>query len=97
MKKYMVDYFIKKFSEIPDEEWGIREYVSYDDGRRCAIGHCGGPWSEESNTLRNLVQEFLGCSVTGINDGLKQHGNAGETPKERILNALELIKAGVRI
>lgn len=39
--KYTVDYFIAKFSAIPDDKWN--NYIQYDDNTkiRCAFGLCG--------------------------------------------------------
>jgi len=38
---YDVDYFINKFSNIPEEEWCIGSYVSPLKDKFCAFGHCG--------------------------------------------------------
>jgi hypothetical protein len=36
---YTVDYFIKKFSAIPEDEWTV--FIQQNGaGQRCAFGHC---------------------------------------------------------
>lgn len=38
--EYTVDYFIKKFEAIPEERWTTGTFLSYEEERRCALGHC---------------------------------------------------------
>lgn len=106
MKKYTVDYFLRKFDAIPDDKWAVSVFTK--SGKSCALGHCGV-------TLKNNTREGTALSsifsnwcmlVTCVNDG-RDHsivpgllGGArnkpkelGSTPKERIMNALILIKA----
>lgn len=84
-------YFYKKFSAIPDELWCTGELI--DGPRRCAQGHCLNisplglkTIGEESYSLKSL----LFCAVPHINDGLGDYIKWGNTPKERILNAIQL-------
>ncbi len=37
---YDIDYFIEKFSAIPDDKWG-KYNLRNNAGQRCALGHCG--------------------------------------------------------
>ena len=100
-KKYAAEYFYNKFAAIPDNEWTTEVYFRPEDNAYCALGHCGctdlGD-SEESLTLECL---FLGSdlfvSVPSINDGTEGTSDLGDTPKERILNALTLISAELDI
>jgi hypothetical protein len=92
---YDVDYFIAKFSAIPDAAWLTGEYEY--KGKCCALGHCGISYkpgatqSEEADALIDLFT-LIGQDPTQVNDG-----EASEypqlTPKERILAALRDIKA----
>lgn len=97
MKKYDVNYFIKKFSKIPDNKW-ITGRLSNGTGGYCAIGHCGGVLSKETTGLIRVLST-LSCTPVVINDNLivdyRNQISAdvfGDTPKERIINALVNIK-----
>lgn len=102
--KYDVDYFIQKFSAIPEELWCTQTYES--QGQFCAYGHCGyRPYSGESeraipecNALGNVFGDLLlpirindGEKASRSRDG-KDYSVLGTTPKERIINALLKIK-----
>lgn len=97
-KKYIIDYFIKKFEAIPRSKWTIREFEN--DGKYCALGHCGAEYISgrgeslpaEAIALQNIIWHYSSFyGVCDINDGeestLKQ-----KTPKGRILAALRQIK-----
>jgi len=47
---YDVNYFIEKFSKIPESCWHVG---GYSDGRgaSCALGHCGLDYSHENKRL----------------------------------------------
>lgn len=102
---YTAKYFIDKFLAIPDEQWGTGSYVSNDGSKKCALGHCNGLNTVEGRALCSLFTSSLGVGVTRINDGSGLFRSSsdylflsmGDTPKERVLTALELIEAGVRI
>jgi hypothetical protein len=93
--KYDVDYFIKKFEAIPEENWtsGVFER---SDGSRCALGHCGrldGCDTPEANALDTLLSgDEYGGLTPWINDVLSDL-HPQPTPKQRILAALRDIKA----
>ena len=99
--KFTVDYFINKFSKIPDKKWITG--VWSNNGKCCVLGHCGerndGTLSKtrESEALRSLTYEYLWVAPYSINDGFDELKMLGDTPKERVLTALELIKAGVSV
>jgi len=65
--EYTVDYFIGKFSSIPDELWTECYCEWYD--KKCAMGHCGtsdfGSMTEESLALYDLLKTL---SVTYANN-----------------------------
>lgn len=97
---YDIDYFIKKFEAIPSEKIGVGALKN-----QCALWHCGvrraGVETEEakelSEILKPLVSHPLDDSyktiVWMINDDNRNELIEGETPKERILNALKKVKA----
>jgi hypothetical protein len=95
--EYTVDYFIEKFSAIPDDEWYVGDYANLEETRRCARGHCGKRIfveSPEDNALVNLFEynvNVIGYVVSNINDGKDIRYNQ-PTAKERIVAALWDIK-----
>lgn len=92
--KYDAMYFIKKFAAIPDDQWTIEEYVdSYN--RHCALGHAGRRVAKETPEADALCKCLW--PVEAINDGDYEYRDFGDTPKERILNALLLVNAGIEI
>lgn len=98
-----VDHFIKKFQAIPDDKMFVGNYVNQlDHTQRCALGHCGtiinGCFVDtpESEALRKLFLYNLNrVTVMDINDNPAPylHQFEGVLPKERILNALQSLKA----
>ncbi len=105
-------YFINKFKAISEERWGTLA-LKDDEGRCCALGHCGVkshsyadpnlfglvitediPTDESTALVSNFKKSkfFQGSKVTDINDGLSWFTFLGETPRERLLNALEIIR-----
>jgi hypothetical protein len=88
--EYNVDYFIKKFEAIPEERWFKGSFHSPDLKQSCALGHCVNN-DEEFEALHALTRHGEGSEVALINDG--KHPLYGqETPKQRILAALNDIK-----
>ncbi len=105
MKQFTVDYYIQKFSQIPEENW-----TKGDMGRgniHCAIGHCnvkdgdisekGDILIEEGQELAKLIylvspQDDLFTTVFYINDSRYKTNYKQETPKQRILAALHDVK-----
>ncbi len=105
--KYDVDYYINKFSAIPSRKWTTGDFNN-DKGRKCALGHCQvgmrDNWSPEANQLNLMFRDAFWYEgvvlnvLTEINDGTVEGSlSLGKHPKTRILAALELIKAGVRV
>lgn len=92
---YDVDYFIKKFEAIPEENWCVGVYESEDGTKHCAAGHCGEDFSNlstpESDALAEIIELNFMCTVASLNDGrIKRFGQP--TPKSRILAALNEVK-----
>lgn len=101
--KYDVEYFINKFETIPEEQWCMYEFEN-SIGQRCALGHCGITTKnvsellnprhprQEGSELHKLIERFFQVSVFDINDGHDTFGISGNTPKDRMLSALNTIK-----
>jgi Zn-finger protein len=86
---YTVDYFIKKFEAIPEDQWGTGKYVS-ENNRMCALGFCGvRPCenTEEGDDLSVLSNNMIHF----INDG-KDYHYTESTPKQRVLAYLYNVK-----
>lgn len=98
MQIYNKEYFINKFSTIPEDKWCI---ICFKDkkGRSCALGHCGYDAKEINEECKSLIdllsplisEPFRNEVVSRINDGIGEFRDYGITPKERILNALNKI------
>lgn len=101
--QYTVDYFIEKFSAIPEENWTTGTTINHK-GQKCALGHCGVGVDELENLtdeafilteiLKPLYKDHILTLgpweiVTNIND---RHSVLG-TPKQRILTALQTVKS----
>lgn len=97
---YNVDYFIKKFEAIPEDQWTTGERHG-SNGTHCAHGWCdlnelSMPYlNTYSNEEKSLVKVFTpimkGTGCAKINNGF--HPNYQQpTPKQRILAALYDIK-----
>src|ERR1700761_2533442 len=99
MTKYTAMYFIKKFSEIPEHEWTMGNW--HDAGKSCALGHCGetahSSNTKESLAFRRLLEKIGDTCGYEVNDAFLKDDfyELGTHPKERVLNALLLINAGV--
>lgn len=89
--KYGVDYFIKKFSAIPEELWMTGDFT--DGTRYCVLGHCGERddimVTRESRALRLLFKTGPVVGPVFTNDDAIE---LGPTPKTRVLAALRRIK-----
>lgn len=97
-KQFTVDYFINKFSAIPEDEWIIGK--TNNGNKMCALGFCqareiGGVVRlddyPEALSLYRMFNKALGVPVFEINDG--RDGRYRQPhPKQRILAALYDIK-----
>lgn len=97
-KIFTVDYFIRKFSTIPERMWHTGSYVNWSNmNQKCAFGHCdaldNNGTNAESIALNELFVKNFGVAPYVINDGHNEDGRFfGENPKIRILKALYAIK-----
>ena len=82
-------YFIDKFTAIPDEQWTVGIFTD-SEGRHCALGHCGAPLGYEWPILSDLVGRATQSCISNINDG-KDPNFQQHTPKARVLAALNSI------
>lgn len=93
--KYDVEHFIAKFEAIPVDNWTVETFTAYE-GCHCALGHCGAvlSWSDtpESKALNKLFRKYLGKDAAQFNDDHFNEHVKGNTPKARILNALQSIR-----
>lgn len=101
---YNVQYFIDKFSAIPELNW-VERLLGHD-GHHCALGHCGVKAlnlkgeilgdNPEANALAKLLylvnaEKKTAYIVGYINDGFHPQYQQ-RSPKQRILAALYDIK-----
>lgn len=95
MTEYTVQYFIDKFTAIPEELWFEEEFTNpANPEQHCAYGHCGcNPESQENMEANSLDRLFRDhdLNVALVNDGMSALFQQ-PTPKARILAALETFK-----
>jgi hypothetical protein len=97
---YDAAYFYNKLSEIPEEEW-TTEAWNLCNGSKCVLGHLGEAFPDKKDTtlskaFKKLLQSQLGDYFGWeVNDGRALFKELGDTPKERVLNALVLIDSGI--
>lgn len=94
--QYTIDYFINKFSAIPEKMWTIRTRGYDDNGPHCALGHCDESWKRWGNkgaeeTALIKIFDDDGLKIIRINNGDCPKYQQ-PTPKQRILAALHDIK-----
>lgn len=97
--KYTIDYFIKKFTKIPNSKWTVGDFID-SSGKSCALGHCGWCYgnyeTEEGLALIDLFSVSGISSVAQLNDGGGSYNTYGKTPRTRILRALKNLKKEVK-
>lgn len=77
--KYTVDYFIDKFSKIPDNFWGKGNESFYDKEVKCALGHC------KVNTYDSYYpKQGLGDEMQGLAKLLNNSINEQESQTQGI-------------
>lgn len=55
---YSIDYFIRKFSKIPESKWG-RGSLAVSNGATCVLGHCGlVEYQNPSDEVISLIKIF---------------------------------------
>ena len=101
---YTIQYFIDKFSAIPEELW-CSDIQQNDRGQRCAYGHCrpveelemgagnDGEYTGEMRGLGSMSIEYFGNSMhmAHINNGTHPRFQQ-PTEKQRVLAALQWCK-----
>ena len=90
--EYTLDYFIKKFEAIPENHWFVGSLTN--GSQYCALGHCGGYYTEEAKALDSIVRRANPgvYSISDINDLSGMYGRYGKTPKERVVNFLKEVR-----
>jgi hypothetical protein len=100
--KYTAEYFYNKFLSIPDEKWCVG-VLTDELGRHCAIGHCQDRRIPPVRASKKQIalMEILHGKASLVNDGDDKYftdifpSQLGDTPKERILNAIVLYSSGI--
>lgn len=101
MAEFTKQFFIDKFTKIPDEEIGGGSLENH-----CALWHCGVEKFYQNPSLEALalIRLFGGETIQTetyehiqynyvyeVNDGHRGYDKFGKTPKERILTRLKLL------
>lgn len=101
--KYTADYFIKKFSKIPSNQWCKGSYTNHL-GQHCVLGHLKKRYptslgvrtvsTGESGALTYLMRAYAGLTPVLVNDGYVEAKRLfpNKTTKGRVLAVLEVIK-----
>jgi hypothetical protein len=101
---YTIQYFIDKFSAIPEDQWCSRTQINAS-GQRCAYGHCApagltllnfsnGAHFPEGAAFAQLDKTYFPCEYfqfADINNGEDLRFQQ-PTEKERVLAALQWCK-----
>lgn len=102
--KYTADYFIEKFSAIPEKQWttGVLTSKSSIEGEpdcHCALGHCGmEDWDKPTEESLALVELFGGevkperYYLDTDFEAVYEVNDDGYNPKGNILDKLGEIK-----
>lgn len=107
-QQFNVDYFIKKFKAIPEDQWCVDKF-SNDEGQKCAQGHCipksvleGTPkeynlrTSPEIQELKALIllfeKEVSRNTIIAHINNGTHSGYQQDSPKKRVLEALWQLK-----
>lgn len=89
------EYFITKFTAIPEHLWQIGNYGGNDI--HCALGHCGNTdtssSTEEARALGRVVTGTIKGVVWSINDGDDERYKHIDSPRQRVLAALQDVKS----
>lgn len=86
MSTYDREYFIQKFTAIPDSAFCVGSFHD-GQGRSCALGHCDNDTQEYEGLHALLWKPSEQQSCSCINDG-QDHRYQQPTPRQRILAAL---------
>lgn len=83
MQEYNVEFFIKKFSAIPEDKWCVDIMYSTVSDRRCALGWCCNLVGDEFK----LEEEF--AAITNLFRGVNTTQNL-ERPDRYTFNGVNL-------
>jgi hypothetical protein len=68
---YDVDYFIEKFSSIPEDEFITGDWENNQG--KCANGHCGLDGACQLNEEANALWDLVGCLKLSFNNTQPAH------------------------
>lgn len=100
--KTLPEYY-EFFDAIPEEKWCVDKYQN-QEGQMCAVGHLTGPDGDvytRSHPIRSKLsikaelKHYGRYDAARINNGSGETAVLGDTPKERILNAIILVESGI--
>jgi hypothetical protein len=100
--KTLPEYY-EFFEAIPEDKWCVGKFKN-EQGQMCAVGHVAGPlgdWFTRSHPIRSKmsikgdIRNHGTYDAANINNGSGEMADLGETPKERVLNAIVLIESGI--
>lgn len=87
MSNFTREYFIAKFTAIPEDQW-CTGCLTDESGRHDAFGHCTGSVFDDKSERHGLSLVLRG--VSAINDQIGDGRRFTQTtPKQRILAALQ--------
>jgi hypothetical protein len=87
--KELIQKLIDYFGSIPEDQW-CTDYAANNKGQHCAYGHMEKLGI--SNDQRHALSVYFTNKITGlsfINDGKCGKAFPQETPKQRVMAALE--------
>jgi hypothetical protein len=101
--KTLPEYY-EFFNAIPEEKWCVDKYQN-QEGQMCAVGHLTGP-DGDIHTRNHPIRSKLSIKselnpycryydAARINNGSGEMADLGDTPRERILNAIVLVESGI--
>lgn len=93
-QKFDLEYFIKKFEAIPEDQWTTGRYED-DKGCKCAYGHCGLSKGQHCNKESDALDDITRPKtfMSRVNDNVDGNFNDfGSTPKQRVVNYLKSLR-----
>ena len=84
------NYFINKFTAIPEEDWAQGDYVDRA-GRCCALGHCGVRNDNEfqARLIEAHTLQSIAPAIVEVNDDTLDNDGYGDSPKSRVIAYLK--------
>ena len=84
------------FKDIPEEKWTVGDFIN-ENGQMCALGLLGDRnYTRDCHPFRRFLS-IDGHDASCINNGARLGSflDLGDTPKERVLNAIVLKESGI--